>query len=116
MSPTDPTAMSRDEFIDWFDNTDEPDMTKLIQSMRPSADPVTPGPVPMELSSIRLPVDLVQQLDEYAREHGKNRSTVIREAVAGFIAQRRAPVERDQVVHALEVLRRAVDTNYPHVS
>jgi predicted DNA-binding protein len=116
MSPSDPTAMGRDEFIAWFDNTDEPDLTPMIRSMQPSSDPVAPGPVPMELSSIRLPVDLVRQLDEYAREQGKNRSTVIRDALAAFIAEQRSPVERDRVVQALEVLRRAVDTHYPNAA
>jgi predicted DNA-binding protein len=116
MSESDPTEMTSDEFATWFDTTDDPDLTKVIQAMQPSTEPVAAGPIPMELSSIRLPVDLVQQLDEYGRAHGLNRSTVIREALAAFIAEQSAPVNRDEVVHALEVLRRAVDVQYPHAA
>lgn len=116
MSSTDPTNMSGEEFAAWFDNADEPDLTSLIQSMEPSTEPVAPGPIPMELSSIRLPADLVVQLDAYAQSHGKNRSTVIREALTAFVTAENQPVDRDDVVHALEVIRRAVDSHYPHAA
>jgi predicted DNA-binding protein len=108
--------MSGEEFANWFDNAEEPDLRSVIRSMEPSTEPVAPGPIPMELSSIRLPVDLVIQLDAYAQSHGKNRSTVIREALTAFVAGQNQPVDRDDVVHALEVIRRAVDGHYPHAA
>jgi len=116
MSTTDPTEMTGDEFAAWFDTTDDPDLTKVIRQAQPSTEPVAPGPIPMELSSIRLPVDLVVQLDAYAQAHGKNRSTVIRDALAAFVADQNSPVSRDDVVHALDVIRRAVDIQYPHAA
>jgi predicted DNA-binding protein len=70
----------------------------------------------MELSSIRLPIELVQRADEHAAMHGMKRSAVIREALTVYLDNQPAPINRDDAVHALDVLRRAIDDRYPHAA
>jgi metal-responsive CopG/Arc/MetJ family transcriptional regulator len=62
----------------------------------------------MMLASIRLPVRLVEQLDELSAQDGVRRSDIIREALMRYIALRSEPVARDDAEHALDVLRRIV--------
>src|SRR5687768_8203312 len=95
--------MSKDEAIAWFDTTES--LAPAIRSMTPSTDPTGPPPdVPMMIASIRLPVPLVEQLDELAAHDGLRRSDIIREALNRYVARRAAPVDRDEAEHALDVL------------
>jgi len=64
----------------------------------------------MMLASFRLPVTLVQQIDEIAERDRKRRADIIREALAGYVAERTGPVTRDEARHALEILRRAIES------
>jgi predicted DNA-binding protein len=108
MTTPDFERMTKDEVIAWFDSTD--DISPALASMSPATEPpARRGPeIPMMLASIRLPVVLVEQLDSLADLHGVRRSDVIREALAAYVAERTAPVGRDEAEHALEVLRRVV--------
>jgi Arc/MetJ-type ribon-helix-helix transcriptional regulator len=98
--------MTKDEIVAWFQHTES--LAPVISSMTP-APPSGPAPeAPMMLISIRLPVALVDHLDRLAEQSGARRSEVIRDALAGYVADRTEPVGRDEARHALDVLRRIV--------
>jgi predicted DNA-binding protein len=71
---------------------------------------------PMELYSFRLPEDLIEALDALAERVHKRRADLVREALTDYVAARTAPVEHDEAVHALEVLRRIVEKQGLHGS
>jgi metal-responsive CopG/Arc/MetJ family transcriptional regulator len=62
----------------------------------------------MMMASIRVPVDLMEQLDRLAARHGVRRSDVIRDALTTYVTEHTSPAGRDEAVRALEVLRRIV--------
>ena len=63
----------------------------------------------MSLFSFRLPVDLMETLDALADRDGKRRADLVREALTSYVAARTAPVQTDEALHALEVLRKLVE-------
>jgi hypothetical protein len=65
-------SMTRDEFLAWFDGSEvfSPDAPLCVRV------------------GVRLPVDLVFKLDVFAEVEGSTRAELIREAVAGLIADR----------------------------
>jgi predicted DNA-binding protein len=100
--------MSNDEAVAWFNTTDS--LAPAIRTMAPATDPTGPAPeVPMMLASIRLPVRLVEQLDQLAAQDSTRRSDVIREALIRYVTFRAGPVARDEAEYALDVLRRVVE-------
>jgi predicted transcriptional regulator len=64
----------------------------------------------MMLLSFRLPVALVQQIDELADRDRRRRADIIREALARYVEERTAPVSRDEAERALDVLRKLVES------
>ena len=108
MSTPDFDRMTKDEIIAWFKTSDN--LTPVLTSMSPATEPAgRPVPeVPMVLASIRLPVTLLEQLDSLAEVLGVRRSEVVREALTAYVAERTAPVGRDEAEQALDVLRRVV--------
>ena len=108
MSTPDFDRMTKDEVIAWFRTSD--DLRPALVSMRPATESTSrPVPeVPMVLASIRLPVALLEQLDSLADLQGVRRSEVVREALAAYVAERTAPIGRDEAERALDVLRRVV--------
>jgi predicted transcriptional regulator len=99
--------MTKDEVIAWFDTTE--DISPILASMRPAAEPITPASgSPMVLASIRLPVEMVEQLDSLADLDRSRRSDIIRAALAAYISARTAPVDQDEAERALDTLRRVV--------
>lgn len=113
MSTPDFDAMSKAEVIEWFQHTS--DLRPLVSSMSAATEEVTPPPsgVPMVLSSIRLPVDLVERVDRLANAQGSRRSDVIRDALTEYVARHTGAIRRDEAEHALEVLRRLVAERDP---
>jgi Arc/MetJ-type ribon-helix-helix transcriptional regulator len=100
-------GMSKDEIIAWFRNASS--LVPLMDGLAASTDPAGPPPeVPMMLVSIRLPVALVTQLDDLARQDKLRRSEIIREALVEYAHERTAAVDFDEAEHALDVLRRIV--------
>jgi hypothetical protein len=100
--------MTRDEFLEWFDTTD--DHSALIATLEPSTAPLAPlGPdgIPF-LLSVRVPLPLVEKVEAIAEAQGVSRSEIIREALAAYVAEKTAPVSQDEAEQALEVLRRVV--------
>jgi Arc/MetJ-type ribon-helix-helix transcriptional regulator len=107
LSTPDFDNMTKDEIIAWFDSAD--DLSPVLASMKRATEPAGRAEAePMMLASIRLPVVLVEQLDSLADLHGIRRSEVIREALAAYVAERTAPIGRDEAERALDVLRRLV--------
>lgn len=108
MRQSDFEHMTKDEVIAWFRTTN--DLSPMLVDMQPTTGPASrPAPdVPMMLASIRLPVALLEQLDHLASRQGVRRSDVIREALSTNIAEKTAPVSRDEAERALDVLRRVV--------
>ncbi len=100
--------MTKREVVDWFTTTGN--LSPMVASMHPATEQVSrpAAGVPMVLASIRLPVELVEQIDRLAEAEGLRRSEVIREALVAHIREQTAPVERDEAVRALDVLRRLV--------
>ena len=73
MSAPDFERMTKDEVIAWFKDTN--DLSPILTAMTPAYEPATrPADTPMMLASIRLPVELVEQLDNLAALHGMRRS------------------------------------------
>lgn len=109
MTTPDFERMTKDEILDWFDQTK--DLSVLMAGMEPSTEPVRPPNPdgPMMLASIRLPVELVEQLDSLADLQGVRRSEVIRAALTAYVTEQTTPLGRDDAVHALDVLRRVVN-------
>lgn len=64
----------------------------------------------MMLASFRLPVSMVEQLENLAELQGVRRSDIVREALSAYLAERTSPVGRTEAQHALDVLRRIVDS------
>jgi predicted DNA-binding protein len=108
VSQPDFERMTKDEVIAWFRTTN--DLSPMLADMQPATEPagraVTDGP--MLLASIRLPVAVVEELDHLASRQGVRRSDIIREALSTYIAEKTAPVGRDEAERALDVLRRVV--------
>jgi predicted DNA-binding protein len=98
--------MTKDEVIAWFRTST--DLSPLLASMTPATEPASRPEAPMMLASIRLPVDLMEQLDQLAALHGVRRSDVIRDALAAYVTEHTGAVDRDEAERALEVLRRIV--------
>ncbi len=99
--------MTKDEILEWFDNTK--DLSPLIRTMRPDTEEVrrSPNP-PMMLASIRLPVEMVYRIDEFAEGDGVTRSDLVRDAIAAYIVDRTKDVSRDEAEQALAVISRIV--------
>lgn len=108
MTGPDFETMTKDEVINWFRTTRN--LAPVLSSMRPATEPAgrPASGIPMTLASIRLPVVLVEQVDRLAEAEGVRRSDVIREALAAYVAEKNAPVGRDEAEHALDVLRKVV--------
>jgi predicted DNA-binding protein len=98
--------MTKDEVIAWFKTST--DLSPVLASMTPATEPASRPETPMMLASIRLPVELMEQLDQLAALQGLRRSDVIRDALAAYVTDHTGPVERDEAERALEVLRRIV--------
>jgi predicted DNA-binding protein len=100
--------MTKDEVLAWFDSAE--DISPVLASTTPVTEPVTrtQADSPMMLASIRLPVDMVEQLDSFADMEGVRRSDIVRRALTAYLAERTAPVGRDEAEQALDVLRRLV--------
>ena len=62
----------------------------------------------MGLYSFRLPDELIETIDGLAERGHRRRADLVRDALAEYVAARTAPVERDEALHALEVLRKIV--------
>jgi predicted DNA-binding protein len=104
--------MSKEEILAWFRTTD--DLSPVLADMTPATEPTGPPPAePMLLASIRLPVAMVEQLDDLASLEGRRRSDVIRTALSAYIRDRLSPVEREDAERALDVLRRIVARTPP---
>jgi len=65
----------------------------------------------MGLFSFRLPTGLVRQIDELADRDRKRRADLVREARAGYVAERTAPVARHDAERALDVLKQYLSKN-----
>jgi metal-responsive CopG/Arc/MetJ family transcriptional regulator len=63
----------------------------------------------MGLYSFRLPDELIETIDALADRDHKRRADLVRDALTEYVAARTAPVERDEALHALEVLRKIVE-------
>jgi predicted transcriptional regulator len=101
------SRMTKDEVVEWIDTHD---ISPLIATMEPSTAPVEPpGPdgYPL-LLSVRVPLRLIEKVEAIAEAQGVSRSEIIREALAAYVAEKKAPVSQDEAEHALEVLRRVV--------
>jgi predicted DNA-binding protein len=101
--------MTKDEVITWFKTST--DLSPMLASITPATEPATRTESPMMLASIRLPVDLMEQLDQLAAVQGVRRSDVIRDALAAYVSDHTRAVDRDEAKRALEVLRRIVATH-----
>jgi Arc/MetJ-type ribon-helix-helix transcriptional regulator len=113
MSGPDFEQMTKDEVITWFKTTN--DLSPFFASVE--AEPVSRPlhEIPMIMASIRLPVVLVEQLDNLADVQRTRRSDVIRDALVAYVTERTAPVGRDEAERALDVLRRIVASRVnPH--
>ncbi len=113
MSKRDPDKMTREQAIAWFAGASEEDLADVVRSAkRPAAETGrsagADAGIPLMLTSIRLPVDLVAHLDEVAAADGVNRSEAIRAAVTAYVNERRGEIGASEAEHALEVLRRVV--------
>ncbi len=120
MSGHDFDEMSKEQAITWFTQAPDDDLAEVVRTARPvigssrpvddsrSTQPVGEVPIPLMLTSIRLPVELVGWLDEIAAAEGMNRSEAIRTAVAAFVRHRRGGVDASEAERALDVLRRVV--------
>lgn len=113
MSAREVDKMSRDQAVEWFSEASDEDFAEVVRTARrPTGDTRraagSEAAIPLMLTSIRLPVDLVGQLDEVAAAQGLNRSEAIREAVAAYVQERRGGISVSEAEHALDVLRRVV--------
>ena len=113
MSAPDFSGMGRDEIVAWFSNAPDSELAEVIRTAQPAEAATAVGPaadtsIPLLLTSIRLPVELVQGLDEVAAAEGINRSEAIRWAVTDFLRDRRGAVTPAEAERALDVLRRLV--------
>lgn len=105
--------MSRDEAVEWFAQASDDDLAEAVRTAHRPVDEFKPRPageaaIPLMLTSIRLPVELVRQLDEVAAAEGLNRSEAIRSAVAAYVRQCQGDVDVSEAERALEILRRVV--------
>lgn len=112
MSTSDFENMSKDQIVDWFTRAPDADLAEVVRTAQRIEEPSTATPaevsIPLMLTSIRLPVELVRSLDEVAATAGLNRSEAIRLAVAEFVQQRHGGVSSSEAERALDVLRRVV--------
>jgi predicted DNA-binding protein len=113
VSKRDPGKMTRDQAVAWFAEASDEDLAEVVRAARrPAPEAGRPAAaeaaIPLVLTSIRLPVELVGRLDEVAATGGLNRSEAIRAAVTAYVDERQGEVSAADAVHALEVLRRVV--------
>jgi predicted transcriptional regulator len=101
-------AMTKEQIVAWFRSACT--LAPIMATMTPSTEPPAAArpETPMMLISIRLPVDLVTDLDEIGRRHGTRRSETIRTALTEYVREQTDSVESDEGEHALDVLRRIV--------
>ena len=82
----DPTTMSRDELVAYFDGGG--DISSLLRNasrgadLGPAPDPAT---IPMIVTGVRLPSTTVQRLDALAGNDKAGRSGLIRQAIDEFL-------------------------------
>jgi predicted transcriptional regulator len=105
--------MSRDDAVAWFNQASDKELAEVVRTAQRadregSLQPIGEVPISLMLTSIRLPVDLVQVLDEVAAAEGLNRSEAIRTAVGAYVRERRGGVSPSEAERALDVLRRVV--------
>jgi predicted DNA-binding protein len=113
VSADDLDKMSRDQVVEWFKSAPDEELAEVVRTARQTTDGTARVPrgesaIPLMLTSLRLPVELVSQLDEVAAVSGLNRSEAIRAAVVAYVQERRGEVSATEAEHALEVLRRVV--------
>jgi hypothetical protein len=113
VSAPDFEKMSKAEIVRWFSTAPEASLVEVLRGAHKVDDPPTAtrpddGSIPLMLTSIRLPVELVRSLDAVAGAEGLNRSEAIRFAIAEFVRQRTGEVSPSEAEHALDVLRRVV--------
>ncbi|GAB93032.1 hypothetical protein [Gordonia rhizosphera] len=90
MPTRDETLAHADEYADRFESDDyggvtvTPDHYAKMRAGRPRKDSARKGQTPT--MSVRIPVELRSQLDEYAAAHDLPTTEVIRRAVAVFLA------------------------------
>ena len=64
----------------------------------------------MRLYTFRLPPELIERIDDLADRDRKRRADLVRDALTRYVEQRTAPVPQSEAEHALEVLRRVVES------
>jgi hypothetical protein len=82
----DPRTMSRDELVAYFDAGG--DISELLKDAvaGPDLGPApTPETIPMIVTGVRLPSDVVRQLDQLAGNDKGGRSGLIRQAIDEFL-------------------------------
>lgn len=82
----DPRSMSRDELVAYFNNGG--DISDLLRDsvVGPDLGPApAPETIPMIVTGVRLPSDVVRQLDQLARNDKGGRSGLIRQAIDEFL-------------------------------
>lgn len=88
MSGRDPREMSRDELVAYFDAGG--DISELLRGAvrGPNLGPApNPADVPMIVTGVRLPSDMVERLDAIAGNDKGGRSGVIRRALDEFLSR-----------------------------
>jgi hypothetical protein len=82
----DPRTMSRDELVAYFNAGG--DISELLRDATPGAD-IGPAPsadaIPMIVTGVRLPGDVVRQLDQLVGNDKGGRSGLIRQAIDEFL-------------------------------
>ena len=66
------------------------DLVDLIESYRASREPTVkrrPSPTAMRGFGMRLPVDLLEKLEEFAMRRGVSKSEVVREALEEYLSK-----------------------------
>jgi predicted transcriptional regulator len=113
VSAPDFEKMSKAEIVTWFSTAPESSVVEVLRAAHEVDDPPAAtrpddGSIPLMLTSIRLPVELVRSLDAVAAVEGVNRSEAIRLAIAEFVRQRTGEVSPSEAERALDVIRRVV--------
>ena len=82
----DPRSMSRDELVAYFSAGG--DISELLRGATPGADlgpAPSPDMIPMIVTGVRLPTDVVRQLDLLAGSERGGRSGLIRRAIDEYL-------------------------------
>jgi hypothetical protein len=85
----DPRTLSRDELVAYFNAGG--DISELLRGATdgPDLGPApSPDSIPMIVTGVRLPADVVRQLDHLAGNDRGGRSGLIRVAIDEFLARR----------------------------